>query len=140
MTTAIDAIEEDYLYTMDSQIPNAGKGLYTAIDIYQNEVIGHFKGEIIIGSEVVRRSSLGEDQYFIIMLDGTIMDSKHTACFAKYANDAEGSIKTTFRNNAKIALDEDDKVSIVATRKIKSGEEIFCGYGRKYWAKHGSKL
>ncbi len=33
----IDAAESDYLYKSPSQIPNSGKGLFTAIDIYKNE-------------------------------------------------------------------------------------------------------
>ena len=38
----IDADEEDYLYVQDSEIPNSGKGLFTAIKIYKNEMISLF--------------------------------------------------------------------------------------------------
>lgn len=71
------------------------------------------------------------------MLDGTIMDSINTPCFAKYANDVNGSIDSEFKNNAKIGLDEENNVCVIAIRKIVSGEEIFCSYGKKYWKKHG---
>jgi len=37
--TIIDADEADYLYVSLSQLPNAGNGLFTAIDIYKDEVI-----------------------------------------------------------------------------------------------------
>ena len=74
------------------------------------------------------------------MLDGTIMDSKNTKCYAKYANDAEGFSKTKYKNNAKISLDENNKVCIVALRNIKIGEEVFCGYGKKYWLNFKSKV
>ena len=132
----IEAPESDYLYIQDSQIPNAGKGLFTAIDIYPNEIISLFKGEILTDKDAQKRVSEGKDRYFINMLDGSILDSMHVDCFAKYANDAEAFSKLEFKNNSKITLDEDDNVCIVATKKIKSQHEIFCSYGVKYWKKH----
>jgi len=133
----IEAPESDYLYIQDSQITNAGKGLFTAIDIYPNEIISLFKGEILTEKEAQKRVSEGNDRYFINMLDGSIMDSMNVDCFAKYANDAEAFSKLEFKNNSKIALDDDDNVCIIATKKIKSEQEIFCSYGSKYWKKHG---
>lgn len=132
----IEAPESDYLYIQDSQITNAGKGLFTAIDIYPNEIISLFKGEILTDNEAQKRVSKGNDRYFINMLDGSILDSMHVDCFAKYANDAEAFSKLEFKNNSKITLDDDDNVCIVATKKIKSQQEIFCSYGVKYWKKH----
>ena len=132
----IEAPESDYLYIQDSQITNAGKGLFTAIDIYPNEIISLFKGEILTDNEAQKRVSEGNDRYFINMLDGSILDSMNIDCFAKYANDAEAFSKLEFKNNSKITLDDDDNVCIVATKKIKSQQEIFCSYGVKYWKKH----
>ena len=132
----IEAPESDYLYIQDSQIPNAGKGLFTAIDIYPNEIISLFKGEILTDEDAQKRVSEENDRYFINMLDGSILDSMNVDCFAKYANDAEAFSKSTFKNNSKITLDDDDNVCIVATKKIKSQHEIFCSYGGKYWKKH----
>jgi SET domain-containing protein len=132
----IDAEESAYLYIEPSQIEDAGNGLYTAIDIYKNEIISLFKGEIISDKEAEKRAKQGHDRYFIMRLDGATMDSMHTDCFAKYANDSEGLSKSAFKNNAKITLDDDGNVCIQATKTIKSGEEIFCGYGKRYWAKH----
>ncbi len=137
ITYKIDAAEEDYLYVTDSQIKEAGKGLYTAIPIYKNEVICVFKGEQLSDSEIARRSKMGEDRYFISMLQGGIMDSMHSNCFAKYANDVIGS---NFKTNSKITLDENDNVCIVATRKIMEQEEIFCSYGKAYWKKYDRKI
>lgn len=131
----IDAKESDYLYLKASKINGAGNGLYTSIQIYKNEVISLFKGEILSDAEAAKRVSNNEDGYFINMLDGTIMDSKHVKCFAKYANDAEGYMTLKFKNNSKISLDEDNNVCLIATRNIKISEEIFCGYGKPYWKK-----
>ena len=128
--------ESDYLYIEASQLHNAGKGLFTAVDIFKDEIIAHFDGEILSKKEVTRRVNLEVDQYFIALLDGKIMDSRNVECFAKYANDAKGYESATFKNNCKISIDDDEAVCLIATKKIRSGEEVFCGYGKRYWKKH----
>jgi hypothetical protein len=133
----IEASESAYLYVELSNIPSSGNGLHTAIKIYKDEIISLFKGEILTDARAIFRAKKGNDKYFINMIDGTIMDSMKVKCFAKYANDADGSSNSKFRNNAKIGLNEFDKVCLIATRNIKVNEEIFCSYGRKYWEKHG---
>lgn len=129
----IDAKESDYLYLKSSGIIGAGKGLFTSIQIYKNEIISVFKGELLSNKEAHFRANNKVDGYFIKMLDGSIMDSMHVKCFAKYANDSEGFSKTLFKNNSKIALDENNQVCLVSTRIININEEIFCGYGKAYW-------
>ena len=52
-------------------------------------------------------------------------------------NTTKSSANNIYKNNAKITIDELDNICLVATKKIKSSEEIFCGYGKKYWDKHG---
>ncbi len=132
----IKAPESTYLYTELSQLPDAGKGLHTAIDIFKGEIIAVYKGEIITDAQAKIRIDAKIDQYFINMLDGSIMDSIKTRCMAKYANDAQGQLNSKFRNNAKITLDDRQNVCLMATRNIRTGEEIFCSYGKKYWEKH----
>jgi SET domain-containing protein len=131
------APESDYLYIAISQLPNSGNGLFTAIEIYKDEIISEFKGEVLSIKEVEHRVKNGVDNYFMNLINGSILDCKNTECFAKYANDANGYSKSAFKNNAKITLDENQNVCLIAIRKIKSGEEIFCDYGKKYWKKHG---
>ena len=137
MDNTIDAKEEDYLYIQKSQIENSGNGLFTAIKIYKEEIISIFKGKIITNTEADSIVKLNEDKYFINLLDGTILDSNTVDCFAKYANDSNGFIKSKYKNNSKITLDESNNVCLVATKNIKSNEEIFCSYGKRYWKKHG---
>ena len=136
LSLKIEAPESDYLYIETSQLSNAGKGLFTAIEIYKHEVISIFKGEILTEIEAKNRVENNLDQYFINMIDGTIMDSMNVNCFAKYANDAEAFENSEFKNNSKITLDEDNEVCIIATKNIKSKKEIFCSYGKRYWKKH----
>lgn len=133
---SIEAEEADYLYVETSQIPNAGQGLYTAIKIYKNEVITVFEGELLTSKQAKDREEAGLDRYFIKLLNGKILDSMNTPCFAKYANDAKGSKNNGFKNNSIITLDDSNNVIIKAKKIIKAGDEIFCGYGKKYWKKH----
>jgi hypothetical protein len=134
-SNTIEASEADYLYTGQSQIPDSGQGLYTAIDIYSDEIIALFYGEVLTNGQAVKRIKAGKDQYFINLPEGKILDSMNVNCFAKYANDATGLVPSTFTNNARIALDENGNVCIEAIRNISANEELFCSYGKRYWKK-----
>ncbi|MBP6313661.1 MAG: SET domain-containing protein-lysine N-methyltransferase [Flavobacteriales bacterium] len=136
-SNSIEALETDYLYTDLSQIAGSGNGLFTAIDIFKDETVAVFAGELLSEIEAKKRADVGNDRYFITLENGRTFDSMRTPCFAKYANDAQGPTITHFKNNARIALDENYDVCIRATRNIRSGEELFCGYGKRYWRKHG---
>jgi len=136
----IDAEENEYLYIKPSQIKGAGQGLFTSMDIYKGEIIAYYKGEHLDDDEAKRRADANEDQYFVVLLDGSILDAKNTECFGRYANDAEGIPGSGFKNNAKISLDDNDDVCLVATKNIKADEEIFLPYGKKYWNKHKKEI
>ena len=136
-TNIIEAPEAEYLYIKISRLPNSGNGLFTAIPIYRDEVIAKFEGEIIGAAEAKARAEKGIDRYFVNLLNGSTMDSMQVDCFAKYANDVKGTLDAPFKNNAKIALDDNEEVCLIATKNIKSGDEILCSYGKSYWAKHG---
>ena len=88
---AINAPESDYLYLGISQLPNAGNGLFTAIQIYKGERVSVFKGEILSLAAAMLRAANGNDRYFINLPDGKILDSMNVTCFAKYANDVNAS-------------------------------------------------
>ena len=133
MPDSIDSPENDYLYIKTSQLPNAGKGLYTSIDIFKDEIIATFKGKRLSNKEAARLAKENKNGYFINMLDGSILDSKDVHCFAKYANDPQGLKRTSFPYNAEISLDDNEQVCLIAIKKIKPEEEIFCNYGKKYW-------
>jgi SET domain-containing protein len=134
LTDAIEANEHEYLYCETSQIPSAGMGLFTAIPIYKNEIISYFKGELLSKAEAKVRALKGENKFFILMPNKGVLDCMFTDCFAKYANDANGLKGSNYKNNAKIVLDDQQQVCLQATRKLKPNEEIFCSYGKSYWA------
>jgi uncharacterized protein len=130
------ASEDDYLYKQQSQIPQSGYGLYTAIDIFQDETVAVFRGEILSNKEAKKRADKGEDQYFVCLWDGRILDSNQVECWAKYANDAKGPNARAFKNNVHITFNENNEVCLTALRNIKAYEELFCAYGDAYWKKH----
>ena len=84
---SIDAPESDYLYIELSQLPSAGKGLHTAINIYKEEIISLFRGEILTNIQAKNRASNGKDKYFITHTDGSIIDSMKVKC--RYRNNYE---------------------------------------------------
>ena len=136
----IDAEEEDYLYVAKSNIPNAGNGLFTAMDIYPNERISVFKGELLNENEASKRAGQKLDAYFMNTPNGGVMDAMQVECFAKYANDDEANGNKVVRTNAIITMDENEEICLVALKKIKAGSEIFCAYGAKYWQNFRTKL
>lgn len=136
MDQSIDSEESDYLFIQESNLKDAGLGLFTAIDIFKDEIISVFKGEVLSQKQAKIRVLKKEDRYFMNLPNGSVFDTSLTDCFAKYANDADGFSKSDFTNNAIIKLEDTNKICLVAKRKIKAGEEIFCAYGQKYWDKH----
>jgi SET domain-containing protein len=132
----IEAKEADYLYVKSSQLSNSGNGLFTAITIYKEEIIALFRGEVLSDTESKKRAKQGNNGYFMNLPNGRILDCRLTEGFAKYANDASGFSTSYFKNNAKITLDENKNVCLIALKKINSGEEIFCDYGKSYWKNH----
>ena len=132
--------EEEYLYTALSGLPGAGQGLFTAITLYKDEVIALYRGERLSAREAGDRATQRLDRYFMELPDGTTLDAMAVEGYAKFANDAKGSAETALRNNAVIAMDDSGKVCLRAIRRIRTGEEVLCGYGKRYWRRHGEQL
>lgn len=132
--------EAEFLQVKESQIPNSGRGLFLLTERKQGELIALFRGEVLSYEAAEQRALKNEDGYFINMSNGTILDSMHVECFAKYANDAHGLGKTKFKINTQIQLIGKDHIAcLIAIKDIKSGEEIFTTYGKKYWKNFKSK-
>ena len=106
----IEAPESDYLFIGISQLPNSGNGLFTAIDIYKDEIIAAFNGEVLTHKKAAAIVKKGNNEYFMNLANGRILDCKQTNGFAKYANDANGFSTSTFKNKAIITLDENENV------------------------------
>lgn len=137
---ALPGQEEDYLYVAPSGIEGAGMGLFTCIPVYADEAIAVFHGQRLDEEEASRRAALGLDRYFMELPEGGILDAGPVPGFAKYANDAEAFGCKSGRNNARIELNDLGQPCLRAIRDIEAGEEIHCGYGKRYWQKHRTEL
>ena len=117
-----------------SQLPGAGKGLFTTRAIRKDAKIIEYRGEIIGYNEYRRRTRREEDQYLFYLRRDLCIDALHTPQYkARYANDAAGITRVKgLRNNSDYMI-FDDKCFIVAARNIRAGEEIFVNYTHFYW-------
>ena len=117
-----------------SQIPGAGKGLYTTKAIRRDAKIIEYRGEIIGYNEYRKRARKEQDQYLFFVRSDLSIDAMHTPQYkARYANDAAGITRVKgLRNNSDYII-FGDKCFIVASRHIKAGEEILVNYTRSYW-------
>lgn len=117
-----------------SQLPGAGKGLYTTKAIRNESKIIEYRGEIIGYKEYRRRARREEDHYLFYLRRERCIDAMHTPQYkARYANDAAGITRLKgVRNNSDYII-FGNKCFIVASRDIKAGEEIFVNYTKPYW-------
>lgn len=119
-----------------SKIKGAGLGLFTTSKIRKGDVIVEYEGENMTWAQACKRykKDINKAKYIFYVSKKNVVDAQNTPwALARYANDAEGWIKIKgMKNNAEYAVIK-KKPYIVATRKIKAGEEIFVDYQKEYW-------
>jgi SET domain-containing protein len=126
------------LYLKKSQLPGAGKGLYTDQEIKKGQEIVEYQGEVVPWSVVEERSAKGEEGYAFYISERYSVDAYHTPwAMGRYANDAKGFGRVEgLRNNSQYVIKRkkgERKVYIVASRTIRAGSEILVDYGTDYW-------
>ena len=122
------------LVVKKSQLPNAGKGLYTTTPIKKGEQVIEYKGEIINWKEYEKRVAENKDGYLFFISNKRCIDAFPTPQHkARFANDAAGLSRVKgLSNNCDYEI-VGDQCFIVARRNIKAGEEIFVNYTKEYW-------
>lgn len=128
-------MNDEMLEVRKSQLPKAGKGLYTTKEIRKGETVCEYEGERITWAEAERRNEEDDQSgyVFYITKKNCIDAFTYTDTFGRYANDAAGLGRVKgLRNNSVYEIRE-NKVYIVATRRIKAGSEVFVSYGKQYW-------
>ena len=122
------------LIVKKSQIPNAGKGLYTTKSIKSGTRVIEYKGEVINWKEYKRRVEKDQDGYLFHFSDDYCLDAYHTPEHkARYSNDAEGITTVEgLTNNCEYEVDG-LRCFVLATKDIEAGEEIFVSYSKEYW-------
>ena len=124
---------EKHLWVKRSTLPNAGKGLFTRVDIPKGTRIVEYKGRIQPWQAV--KDEDGINGYLMYINRKVIINALPSIkSLGRYANDAQGLVRVKgVRNNAEY-VSEGKRCFIEATRNIKAGEEILVGYGKEYWA------
>ncbi len=123
---------EKYLRIKKSTLPNAGKGLFTRVDISKGARIVEYKGRLQPWREVKEQD--GINGYLMYINRNVVINALPSIkTFGRYANDARGLVRLNgVRNNAEY-VSEGNRCFIEATRNIKAGEEILVSYGMEYW-------
>ncbi|MBA3971901.1 MAG: SET domain-containing protein [Bacteroidetes bacterium] len=117
-----------------STLPDAGKGLFTKIDIKKGERFMEYHGEIVTEAELNRRAENDIFGYAFYISKKKCIDAYYTPHeLARYANDAKGLNKVKGLNNNACYVVYKNSGWIKAEKNIKAGEEIFVSYGAEYW-------
>ena len=122
------------LVVKKSQLPKAGKGLFTKVPIRKGTKIIEYKGEIIDWKQYEKRVAESKDGYLFFINKTRCIDAYPTPKHkARYANDAAGLSRVKgLRNNSAYEV-FDNKCFIVAEKNIAKGEEILVTYTKEYW-------
>ncbi|MBL7846850.1 MAG: SET domain-containing protein [Cyclobacteriaceae bacterium] len=121
-----------HLVIKRSLLPNAGKGLFTRVDIKKGDRIVEYAGRRRKWKDVKHLD--GYNGYLMRLNRTTAIDAKPlNSGKGRYANDAMGLARVPgLRNNAEYLI-YGNRVFIEATRNIRKGEEIFVSYGKEFW-------
>jgi uncharacterized protein len=122
------------LIVKESQLPMAGKGLFTDKPIKKNTKIIEYRGEIINWKQYEKRVAEDKDGYLFFISNSRCIDAYPTPQYkGRYANDAAGLKRVKGLSNNSSYQVFGNKCYIVAERDIKAGEEIFVDYTQDYW-------
>lgn len=106
-----------------SNVPNAGRGVFTKVFIPKDTFIGYYRGKIVNLDKV-------NNADYVLTVHG---DNGPMSVCAKTSNHFGGIINchtgTTYEQN--VQYTDDGKLETI--RDIQPGEELFSDYGRGYW-------
>ncbi len=115
-----------------SRLPNAGKGLFTRIEILKGTRVVEYKGRVQRWREV--KDQDGINGYLMYLNQNVVINALPAVkTLGRYANDARGLVRVEGARNNSEYVSEGKRCFIEATRNIKAGEEILVNYGREYW-------
>jgi SET domain-containing protein len=126
------ALLEKYLSVRKSNLPGAGKGLFTKVDIPKGSRIVEYKGRIQTWKEV--KDQDGYNGYLLRINWQTVVNAlPRKKALARYANDARGLTRRKGLTNNAEYVTEGRKCYIEAKRSIGKDEEILVSYGIEFW-------
>lgn len=122
---------EKQLEIKESNIPNAGLGLFTKEFIAKGTKIVQYRGKRRTWKDV--KNEDGNFYIFYVTRNHIIDANNYKKSFARYINDASGLKKVKGCTNNTEFVREGDKVFVIAIKDIAAGGELFVGYGKEYW-------
>ncbi len=126
-------ISNKYLFIRKSQLPKAGKGLFTRVNIRKGDRIVEYKGRLQPWKEVKHED--GHNGYLLRVNRHLAINAQpYKRALGRFANDAAGLVKLRGLFNNADYLIYGHRCFIEAKCHIQKGEEIFVNYGREYWA------
>lgn len=124
---------EKFLIVKRSQIPGAGKGLFTKVAVTKGQRIVEYKGKVVKWKDIKHQD--GYNGYLMFMNRNHVINAEPTRQFkARYANDARGLVRIPGLTNNVEYVSEGKRCYIEAKRPIRAGEEILVYYGKEFWA------
>ena len=125
-----------------SQIPGAGKGLFTTKAIKKNANITRYTGDI----KTLTAYNANPSGYAVEIPRGRVIDGVSTqSALGRYVNHCRSVNKKAGHckgNNARYVISNRDDETIIWVRAIKNipaNSEIFVSYGRNYWREDAPK-
>ena len=126
------AFMEKNILVKKSNIPGAGKGLFTNKFIAKGTRIAEYKGKITTWKNVDHHDGLNAYIYYVNR-NHVIDASKNKKNLARYTNDVKGCENgSTLKNNC-IFVIEDLRVFLEAKKDIEAKSELLVAYGKEYW-------
>ena len=126
-------VEREMIEMKPSGIPGAGTGVFAKKDIPVNTDLGFYRGQHLTDEEFQTKfSDAGLGTYVLTLDEPSDSNKKFYVDGLKKGNWTSriNSPKGT-ANKVNIVFYTDGRV--VSKRNIKAGEELFVGYGPKYW-------
>jgi hypothetical protein len=119
-----------------SNIKDAGKGLFATRDFKKGEKIADYTGDLVLVKDGNDNEPSGNLSHYILELTQVIgIDAARTNTAAgRMVNDAR---RTEYNNNVRFSCNQINKTAkLIALRNIKKGEEFYVSYGKNYWPAH----
>ena len=124
------------LFIKESQIPGAGKGLFTRSCISMGTRITEYRGDICTWRKVLQleKKTGTVNPYLFYVRSNYVIDAMYKKqMMARYANDAHGPARVKGLSNNCEYEQHNSRVYMVAQKDIHAGSELLIGYGKEYW-------
>lgn len=126
------ALLEKSLVIKKSNLPQAGKGLFTKIEISKGTRILEYKGKKRKWKDVKHLD--GYNGYLMYITRNSVIDALlYKKSLGRYANDAQGFGRISGLKNNCEYVSEGDRCYLEAKRSIRKDEELLVAYGKEFW-------